>query len=241
MTAPSHTLAVAAAAAARGNVARAMLAVLDDKSTDAFPNPYSPETLLPWIPCGYQPQQIMSAYGIDHLHRRGLDGRGQTIAITGAFFSPDPARRRQPLLPRVSSAAAGTKYNYTQVMAPGTLKYPRDDEETQSFYIEQALDVEWAHAVAPRANIVYVGAANDAAGLDHAINTTIDQHLANIVSNSWGMPEAWASQGEINSLNEMFQQAAAEGIGVYFASGDNGDLKTRSERSRSASRTRARG
>ena len=39
------------------------------------------------------------------------------------------------------------------------------------------------------------------------------------------MPEAWASQGEINSLNDMFEQAAAEGIGVYFASGDNGDLK----------------
>ena len=30
----------------------------------------------------------MSAYGIDHLHAIGLSGRGQTIAITGAFFSP---------------------------------------------------------------------------------------------------------------------------------------------------------
>ena len=85
--------------------------------------------------------------------------------------------------------------------------------------------MEWAHAVAPDANLVYVGAANDAAGLDHALNAAIDGHLANIISNSWGLPEAWASQGEINSLNDMFKQAAAEGIGVYFASGDNGDLR----------------
>ena len=111
------------------------------------------------------------------------------------------------------------------MVAPGTLKYPEDDAETQSWYIEQALDVEWAHAVAPRAKLVYVGAANDAAGLDHALNAAIDEHLANIISNSWGLPEAWASQGEINSLNDMFKQAAAEGIGVYFASGDNGDLR----------------
>ena len=224
LTAPSHTLADQPPPPPAGMSLGPCSRYWDEKSTDAFPNPYSPETLLPWIPCGYQPQQIMSAYGIDHLHRRGLDGRGQTIAITGAFFSPTllaDANRfsREFHLPPLDG------HNYSTVTAPGTTKYPRDDEETQSFYIEQALDVEWAHAVAPRAKIVYVGAANDAAGLDHAINTTIDEHLANIVSNSWGMPEAWASQGEINSLNDMFEQAAAEGIGVYFASGDNGDLQ----------------
>ena len=39
-----------------------------EKTSTAFPNPYSPGTPLPWNPCGYQPRQIMSAYGIDHLH-----------------------------------------------------------------------------------------------------------------------------------------------------------------------------
>ncbi len=195
-----------------------------ERSSTDFPNPYKPAAPLPWIPCGYQPRQIMSAYGIDALHRVGLDGRGQTIAITGAFFSPtlrDDANRfsREFGLPRLD------RRSYREVVAPGTLKYPRHDEETQSWYMEQALDVEWAHAVAPRARLVYVGAANDAGGLDHAINTAIDDHLANIISNSWGLPEAYASKGEVNSLNDMFKQAAAEGIGVYFASGDDGDLK----------------
>ena len=50
--------------------------------------------------------------------------------------------------------------------------------------------MEWAHAVAPRANILYVGAANDARGLDLALNEVVDKHLADVVSNSWGMPES---------------------------------------------------
>ena len=87
-----------------------------------------------------------------------------------------------------------------EVAAPGTHRFPRNPAETQSWYIEQALDVEWAHAVAPRAKIVYVGAANDARGLDLALNYAVDHHVADVISNSWGLPEAWVSRGEIGNL-----------------------------------------
>ena len=100
-----------------------------EKTSTAFPNPYSPGTPLPWNPCGYQPRQIMSAYGIDHLHAIGLRGRGQTIAITGAFFSPtllSDANRfsREFHLPG-SGSASHHHGSYREVVAPGTLKYPR--------------------------------------------------------------------------------------------------------------------
>ena len=193
-----------------------------EHTSTAFPNPYAPGTPLPWLICGYTPAQIDSAYGIDRLHWAGLDGRGQTIAITGAFFSPTiradaNSFSREFGLPRLNGR------NYRQLTAPGTQRFPQDPAETQSWYIEQALDVEWAHAVAPAAKIVYVGAANDAGGLDQAVNEVVDNHLANIVSNSWGLPEVYAPRGEILAMNAVFQQAAAEGIGVYFASGDDGD------------------
>lgn len=193
-----------------------------ERTSTAFPNPYVPGAPLPWLICGYTPAQINSAYGIDRLHGAGLDGRGQTIAITGAFFSPtirDDANSfsREFGLPRLGS------WNYRQITAPGTSRIPKDSAETQSWYIEQALDVEWAHAVAPEAKIVYVGAANDAGGLDQALNEVVDRHLANVVSNSWGLPESLAPRGEIRAMNDVFQQAAAEGIGVYVASGDDGD------------------
>jgi subtilase family serine protease len=194
----------------------------DQHDSSAFPNPFDAGQVLPWIVCGYEPQQIDSAYGIEDLHRRGLMGQGQTIAITGAFFSPTIRQdvdhfSRRFRLPQLDGR------NYQEVVAPGTQRFPSDPSETQSWYIEQSLDVEWAHAVAPDAKILYVGAANDARGLDQAIAYVVDQHLANVVSNSWGLPESFASRGEINSLNAVFQQAAAQGIGVYFASGDYGD------------------
>jgi len=193
-----------------------------EQTSTGFPNPYAPGTPLPWLICGYTPAQIDSAYGIDRLRWAGLDGRGQTIAITGAFFSPTIRKdansfSREFGLPRLGP------WNYREVTAPGTQRFPQDPAETQSWYIEQALDVEWAHAVAPAANIVYVGAANDAGGLDQAVNEVVDNHLANVVSNSWGLPEVYAPRGEILAMNAVFQQAAAEGIGVYFASGDDGD------------------
>jgi subtilase family serine protease len=193
-----------------------------EQTSTRFPNPYAPGTPLPWLICGYTPSQIDSAYGIDRLHAFGLDGRGQTIAITGAFFSPTLREDADSFARQFGLPPLGRR-GYREEVAPGTSRYPHDPAETQSWYIEQALDVEWAHAVAPGARIVYVGAANDAGGLDQAVNEVVDKHLANIVSNSWGLPESLAPRGEILAMNAVFQQAAAEGIGVYFASGDDGD------------------
>jgi subtilase family serine protease len=193
-----------------------------ERTSRLFPNPYAPGVPLPWLICGYTPAQIDSAYGIAGLRRFGLDGRGQTIAITGAFFSPTLLGDANSFSREFGLPPLGF-WNLRQLTAPGTTRYPKDPAEMQSWYVEQALDVEWTHAVAPGARIVYVGAANDAGGLDQAVNEVVDRHLANIVSNSWGLPESLAPRGEIVAMNGVFQQAAAEGIGVYFASGDDGD------------------
>src|SRR4051812_7582766 len=127
-----------------------------ERTSSRFPNPFAPGRALPWLICGYTPSQIGSAYGIDALHARGLDGRAQTIAITGAFFSPTIRSDIQSF----SRSFGLPPVHYSEVVAPGTQRYPKDPGETQNWYIEQALDVEWTHAIAPRARIVYVGAAN---------------------------------------------------------------------------------
>jgi subtilase family serine protease len=200
------------------------------RTSTSFLNPYGSGP-LPWLICGYAPSQIDSAYGIDRLHAAGLDGRGETIAITGAFFSPTIRQDVAHFSHRFRlDRGHGSHHHhrspgldYREAVAPGTARFPKDPAETQSWYIEQALDVEWAHAVAPRAKIVYVGAANDARGLDLALNYAVDHHVADVISNSWGLPEEFVSRGEIHALNAVFQQAAVQGTGVYFASGDDGD------------------
>jgi subtilase family serine protease len=190
-----------------------------ERTSSQFPNPFSPGQPLPWLICGYTPSQIGSAYGVDDLRARGLDGRGQTIAITGAFFSPTIRSDIQSF----SQSFGLPPVRYSEVVAPGTLRYPKDPGETQNWYIEQALDVEWTHAIAPRARIVYVGAANTTKGLDQALNEVVDKRLADVVSNSWGMAESDASKGEVRALNSVFEQAQAQGMEMVFASGDDGD------------------
>ncbi len=109
-------------------------------------------------------------------------------------------------------------------MAPGT--YNVNDNRAQSptgWYGEETLDVEAVHGMAPNANIVYVGAPNNYQDLDAAMNHVVDNHLAQIVSNSYGFHGENLPPGFIKPLNDTFIQAAAEGIGVYFSSGDSGD------------------
>jgi subtilase family serine protease len=81
--------------------------------------------------------------------------------------------------------------------------------------------------MAPAAKIVYVGAPNNRQDLDAAMNHVVDKQLAQIVTNSYGFPTELLPPGYIKPLNDTFIQAAAEGIGVYFSSGDNGDETSR--------------
>ena len=142
-------------AAARRHVRRALLELLGPAHLDVVHEPVRPGAAAV-APLRLPPSQIDSAYGIDRLHAAGLDGRGQTIAITGAFFSPtirdDVAHFSHRFhLDRGHwfhhHGSAG--FDYREIVAPGTQRFPKNPAETQSWYIEQALDVEWAHAVAP--------------------------------------------------------------------------------------------
>ena len=60
--------------------------------------------------------------------------------------------------------------------------------------------------------------------LDAAMNRVVDKELATLVSNSYGYPYELLPGGFIKPLNDTFIQAAAQGIGIYFSSGDDGDL-----------------
>jgi subtilase family serine protease len=55
----------------------------------------------------------------------------------------------------------------------------------QGWYGEETLDVESVHAMAPGANIVFVGGKNCGGGLDTAWASVIDNHLASVLTDSW--------------------------------------------------------
>jgi subtilase family serine protease len=190
----------------------------------------SDPTYAPWNVIGHTPAQIKGAYNISYSY----DGAGQTVAIIDAFASPTilsdvnkwSSNRDLPQFgqcqfnPCVGISAG----SFTQVVAPGTYNFPQNPYfDPQGWYGEETLDVESVHGMAPNANIVYVGSANNWQDLDAAMNHVVDNHLAQIVSNSYGWNGENVPTGFIKPFNDTLIQAAAEGIGVYFASGDSGD------------------
>ncbi|HEV2551070.1 MAG TPA: S53 family peptidase [Stellaceae bacterium] len=89
---------------------------------------------------------------------------------------------------------------------------------------EVMLDIEVAGAIAPAANIVVYFAPNTDAGFLDAITTAIHDtiHKPSVISISWGGPEASWTQQSMTAFDQAFQEAAALGITVCVASGDNG-------------------
>jgi subtilase family serine protease len=191
------------------------------------PASYDGQTQYSTFNCGYTPAQLRSAYGLDGLSKQGVDGSGQTVAIIDAYASPS-------ILNDVNtySAANGepglTNSSYQQLVPkPSEFTDQAACQFPSGWQGEQTLDVESVHGVAPGARILYVGGTNCGGGLDVAMSKILDNKLATIVSNSYGnVGEAVPAdvlQGEAN----LQIQAAGEGIGLYFSSGDNGDEAAR--------------
>jgi subtilase family serine protease len=171
-----------------------------------------------WQCSGYLPKQMRVAYGFDDAVNNGNDGTGQTIAITDGFLNPTLLADAQTYAQNNDPAYPLSASQLTAQLGPGTLQ-PTDT----SWYVEQALDVETIHAIAPNANIFYLGFVSDnLSDAIAALNFIVANHSATVVSNSWGPTEAEA-QGEYTAAEYMAIQAGLKGIGLYFASGDNGD------------------
>jgi subtilase family serine protease len=186
-----------------------------------FTDVASPPT-APWTVKGYTPNQIKGAYGIS-----GYDGAGQTVAIIDAYASPT-------ILADVNQWSTNrglptmNPSQLVQVVPPGVYGRPQNPaQDPQGWYGEETLDVEAVHGMAPAAKIVYVGAPNNYRDLDAAMNHVVDQHLAQIVTNSYGYATELLPPGYVKPFNDTLIQAAAEGIGVYFSSGDTGDETAR--------------
>lgn len=184
-------------------------------------DPLPSATDYPYVVKGYTPAQLRSAYGISGL---GVTGAGVTVAIIDAYASPTILQDANQYATSHGDPAFRPG-QYRQLVAPGTLKRAVNKQhDPQGWWGEQTLDVEAVHAIAPDADILYVSAPNNYRDLDAAMNHVVDGHLASIVSNSYGYPYELLPKGFIKPLSDTFLQAAITGIGVYFSSGDDGDL-----------------
>ncbi len=172
---------------------------------------------VPWALCGYTPRQLRGAYG---LSGDTSTGRGVTVAIVDAYASPTMPADASAYSEALGEPQLGPN-QYHQLL-PASF----DDASecgASGWYAEQTLDIEAVHAMAPAANIVYV-AGTDCTfqPLLDAVTSIVDNHLADVVSNSWAASEQGLTSVDTVPFDQVFEQGATEGIGFDFASGDCG-------------------
>jgi subtilase family serine protease len=169
-----------------------------------------------FVPSTLTPAQIRHAYGIDQasyiVNGRTIqgDGSGQTIAIVSAYHDPYISRDLQTF-DRQFGLSDPNFHQYYYGSASNT-----NDQWSQ----ETALDVEWAHAIAPKANILLIEAAsNKSSDLYQAVNWVRQQAGVSVVSMSWGARDF---SGENGLDSYLTTPSGHNGITFVAASGDGG-------------------
>ncbi len=176
--------------------------------------------------CGYTPPEIHTAYNLPALYNEGYDGKGQTIVIfeicNTTIQSDANAFSAQFGLPALTSA------NFSVIEYP--VPHPCDQPS-----VEEQLDVEWAHAIAPGANIVVLVTPNVAVtevpatdtgfpqDIDVALLYAVANHLGNVISFSYGWPEIYIAPADLDQTNLLTELAVISGVSADFSSGDAGD------------------
>ena len=165
----------------------------------------------------YIPSQIRKAYGFDQLAGQG---QGVTIAIVDAFDDPNIASDLSAFsaqfgLPQMDGQ--GGDPTFTKAFPQGM---PTADPSSAE---EISLDVEWAHALAPMANIMLVEVTdltrgNTYGNANSGVNYAKAQPGVVVISNSYGAAEF---AGE-TAFDSNFLPLADHPVAITYGSGDNG-------------------
>ncbi|MGD0553829.1 MAG: S53 family peptidase [Streptosporangiaceae bacterium] len=181
------------------------------KKATGLPDAYG--RTMTWAPCGYTPVQLRDAYGATQAR---LTGAGASVAVISETSDPTALSdaNRWAGQQRVPPFASGQFKTYTGADAGG------------GGTIEDALDIEAVHGMAPAAKVDFVSGGGQITGdpLLDALDTVVTHRLADVVTSSWWESLMPFPASMVTSWESVLERAAAEGITVNFASGDYSNL-----------------
>jgi len=176
----------------------------------------------------YDPAQLRAAYNMNALYAQGDEGQGQTIVIVDSFGSPTIARDLKVFdrafhLPAPPSLEVIQPAGKVKPFEPG-------NSEMTGWAGETTLDVEAAHTIAPQASILLVETPEEETEgvqgfpqIVEAENYVIKHKLGQVISQSFSATEeSFPSAASILGLRSAYENAAAKGVTVLDASGDEG-------------------
>jgi subtilase family serine protease len=199
----------------------------------------------------FTPQSMEASYNLLPLYALGDEGQGVTIAIIDSFGNPNMASdlgnfddqfKLQHMCgePGVACTAGMPTFTHvfwdgnTQVKAPPPGSNGTGLQDRNAWALETSLDVEWAHSIAPKANILNV-TTNVAETLGvqgfpammKAEKFIVDNHEATVITQSFGAAEqSFGSAQSLLNLRDAFTDAAANGVTVLASSGDGGSANS---------------
>jgi subtilase family serine protease len=186
----------------------------------------------------YTPLQYRTAYDLNPLYSGGITGAGRTIVIVDSFGSPTIASDLQTF-----DAQFGLPNPKLTIDQFGTIPpFDPNNPTMVGWALETTLDVEYAHSIAPGANIVLaetpVAEVEGTSGFPEMMNaeqSLINQGIGDVISQSFGATEntfPGFAQGNFSSLLDLryaFKDAALHGVTVVAGSGDDGATNAESD------------
>ncbi len=161
---------------------------------------------------GYSPLDIANVYNMAPLQSAGTLGDNQTIALLEL-----DGYRPTDIIKYFLNYGLGTSLtNISNIVIDGF------NGNAGQGAIEVELDMEILAAVAPHAaQLVYEG-PNTPQGFNDTLNKIVVENRARTVSISWGICESASGSAELQTLDTIFKQGAAQGMSFFAASGDSG-------------------
>jgi subtilase family serine protease len=186
----------------------------------------------------FSPEQVQTFYDLNPLYEKGFDGKGTTIVILDSFGSPTIKHDLQ-MFDQTFGLPDPPSF---QVLYPlGQVTVDPSNSDQVGWEGETTLDVEWAHAIAPGANIVLlVSTVSETEGVQgfpefEKLSTyAMDHQLGQVFSMSFGATEPTligdackenlgTGESLLKSYDQtVFQRAVTEHITMLSSSGDDG-------------------
>ena len=184
----------------------------------------------------YVPAQLQRAYNLSPLFKKGITGKGRTIAIVDSFGSPT-IKSDLAFFDKTFGLPAPPSF---KVIAPaGPIpKWDPNNSDMVGWAGETSLDVEWAHAMAPGASIVLietpVSETEGVTGFPQIVSAEkqvisdpgkFGVNKPDVISQSFSATEeTFTGIGQINAngLRDSYKLAASRGVTVLTATGDSG-------------------
>lgn len=164
----------------------------------------------PHAQAGLKPADLAAAYDVSPLQKGGFTGNNQTVAVfeLDGYQSSDVTQYLQT-------------YNLGNPNISNVLVDGFDGSAGQGA-IEVELDIEVVAAMAPGATQVVYEGPNTTQGVNDTYNKIVTDNKAQVTTISWGECETASGTAELQTLDNIFKQGAAQGIAMFAAAGDSG-------------------